>query len=285
MDVCLPTSKPVVGDEIKTVLLPAREAMTLTHRGSYENIGKTYQKVFAHTYERGHPIAESTREVFINLDSQKPESTLVEVQTVLHNWKERLSEGLESVLGKELKESIMEPMKDTDFDTLVGDRRKVICQSLQSLRENATEDQQFEILSQCAHVFPVELIPPMRELFKRTENVDIVIDTLKAAGGYYPKLLKRKGSIIFSEKGPANPEAFKKAKTPEEKKKAYCFCPIIRNELDNTPEIFCNCAAGWPKQLWEGILEKPLKVEVVRSLTKGDDACEFAIHLPDGFSV
>ena len=31
----------------------------------------------------------------------------------------------------------------------------------------------------------------------------------------------------------------------------------------------------------EGILEKPVIVEVAKALTKGDDCCEPAIHLPD----
>ena len=285
MDVCLPSSKVVDFDRISTVLLPSREAMTMTHRGSYSDVGKTYQKVFSHTYERGHPVAESTREVFMNLDLDNPKKTVVEVQAVLHDWTERLSNSLERVLGKDLRDSIMEPMKSLDFDTLVGERHEALCQSLQRLENSTIEEQQFEILSHCAHVFPVELIPPMRELYKKTKNIDAVIDALKETGGYYPKLLRREGNIIYSEKGPANQTAYKEAKTPEEKRKAYCFCPLIRNALDETPEVFCNCAAGWPKQLWEGIFEKPVSVDIVRSLTKGDDACEFAIHLPDSVTV
>jgi hypothetical protein len=99
-------------------------------------------------------------------------------------------------------------------------------------------------------------------------------------GGYYPKLLRRKGQIIYSEKGPANPTAYEKSTTDEERRIAYCFCPLIRNCINETPEIFCNCSAGWPKQLWEGIFERPLKIEITKSLTKGDATCEFAIHIP-----
>jgi len=51
---------------------------------------------------------------------------------------------------------------------------------------------------------------------------------------------------------------------------------------DEMPETFCYCSAGWPRRLFEGILEMPLKIEVVKALTKGDDYCEFAIHLPEG---
>jgi hypothetical protein len=107
---------------------------------------------------------------------------------------------------------------------------------------------------------------------------------MKNTGGYYSRLLHRDGDVIYSEKSPARPTAYENAKTVDEKRRAYCFCPLIRGGLDEIPESFCYCGAGWPKQLWEGILEQPLQVEVVKSLTKGDDTCEFAIHLPPDIS-
>jgi predicted hydrocarbon binding protein len=46
---------------------------------------------------------------------------------------------------------------------------------------------------------------------------------------------------------------------------------------------FCYRGAGWYKQIWEGILEKPVeKVEMLQSVCQGDDVCEFAIRLPIG---
>jgi effector-binding domain-containing protein len=281
MDVCIPITKEVQGDGIVTTTLPPAEAMTTTYRGPYSEIGTTYAQVSRHTYARGHPIAESTREVFHNLDPDHPEDTVIEIQVVLHDWTDRFSSKLESVLGLEAKEEILAPLSSLDIDSPAAVRQKALCKSLSILEKKADDEQQFEVLSHCAHIFPIELIPPMRELFNSTGSVDAVIEAMKSKGGYYPKLLKREGSILFSEKGPANPSAYKEAKTDVEKRRAYCFCPLIRDCLDETPSIFCNCAAGWPKQLWEGILERPLKIEIVQSLTKGDDTCKFAIHLPE----
>ena len=84
-------------------------------------------------------------------------------------------------------------------------------------------------------------------------------------------------------KVPRNPQAYQSAKTDGEKRLAYCHCPWIRASIDEQREIaplFCYCATGWDKQLWEGILEKPVQVEVVKSLLKDDDCCTHAIHLP-----
>lgn len=280
MDVCYPISKPVKDDNITTTTLPSKDAMTMIHRGPYSDIGPSYSKISKHTYERGHPIAESTREVYHQFDLDNPEGTVIEIQTVLHDWTQRYSSKLKTVLGSEAMEMILAPLSGLDIDASVDVRQKALCRSIGILERLANTDQQYEILSHCAHVYPVELIPPMRDLFLETGSIDAVIEAMLETGGYYPKLIRREGSIIYSEKNPANPTSYKDAKTDADRRRAYCFCPLIRDCLDETPEVFCNCSAGWPKQLWEGILDQKLKIEIVRSLTKGDDTCEFAIHIP-----
>jgi effector-binding domain-containing protein len=284
MDVCLPVSAPVEKESITTDTLPAKDAMTLVHRGPYPEIGNAYSRISKHTYERGHPIAESTREVHHHLDLDKPEDNIIEIQTILHDWTMRYTAKLEDVLGVEAKEKVLAPLRALDIDTPAGTRQKALCKSLGILENLADSEQQYEILSNCAHVFPVELIPPMRDILVSTGSIDAVIEAMLEKGGYYPKVLRREGSIIYSEKSPANPAAYKEAKSDAERRRAYCFCPLIRDCLDKTPQAFCNCSAGWPKQLWEGIINQKLKIEIVQSLTKGDDTCEFAIHLPEGVS-
>ena len=57
-------------------------------------------------------------------------------------------------------------------------------------------------------------------------------------------------------------------------------CKMIRAEIDTISPTFCYCGAGWYATLWEGVLNKPVRVEVLRSLVRRDEICEFAIHLP-----
>jgi predicted hydrocarbon binding protein len=47
-------------------------------------------------------------------------------------------------------------------------------------------------------------------------------------------------------------------------------------------DTHCFCGSGWYDQLWEGILGKPVEIEVLQSILKGDDCCTFAITLPPG---
>ncbi|MHA2297266.1 MAG: hypothetical protein ACXADA_14655 [Candidatus Hodarchaeales archaeon] len=72
----------------------------------------------------------------------------------------------------------------------------------------------------------------------------------------------------------------------DERKKRYYFChnPWIREALIEEDQpvspIFCNCSGGYYKDYWEGVLDQPVKVELLESVIKGDKVCKFALHLP-----
>ncbi|MBU7032677.1 MAG: hypothetical protein HXS53_09110 [Theionarchaea archaeon] len=54
---------------------------------------------------------------------------------------------------------------------------------------------------------------------------------------------------------------------------------LIFQDIKISP-TFCYCGAGWYKTLWEGVLDKPIDIEVLQSVIRGDECCEFAIYLP-----
>ncbi|MCK4478878.1 hypothetical protein KAU88_10215 [Candidatus Bathyarchaeota archaeon] len=42
---------------------------------------------------------------------------------------------------------------------------------------------------------------------------------------------------------------------------------------------YCNCSRGWAKELFEGVLGRPVGVIMEKSIIKGDDQCRFRIVL------
>ncbi len=281
MDVCIPISEPVESGEFEVVTLEGGVAATAIHIGPYEMITDTYRDLIPAVYRHGHPIQENGREAFPNLDIENPESTVVEIQSMIIGWECKLEQNLERVLGKEKKDYVVSGFSELALDTQQPKRASIIKEAMHRLDEVATENEKFEALSQCGHQFPAELIEEMRVLYRETKSIDTVIQAMKDGHHFFPKL-RREGNIIYDRKGPARKEDFDKAKTKEEKMKATCFCPILEDVWEEMPGTFCYCAAGWPRKLLEGILETPVNVEVVKALTKGDDYCEFAIHLPEG---
>ena len=100
---------------------------------------------------------------------------------------------------------------------------------------------------------------------------------------WYEKPVRR-GNVLYMRKNPYNPEGYQNGATPAERRKAYCHCPFVHPYLDEIPTqlspTFCFCGAGWYRRLWEGILGKPVKIEHVETLLRGNDQCTLTITLP-----
>ena len=63
----------------------------------------------------------------------------------------------------------------------------------------------------------------------------------------------------------------------------YCHCPRIREALKSTDipldKNYCYCGAGFYRDIWEFILQRPVKVRIVESLLQGDEYCKIKIYL------
>ena len=96
---------------------------------------------------------------------------------------------------------------------------------------------------------------------------------------------KREGNIVFVSKIPYELSKYLRAENDKIKRFHYCHCGWVRASIPKSDEeqispMFCNCSGGWHKVPFEAIFEQTLKVDVVKSVLKGDDICLFAIHLP-----
>lgn len=72
-------------------------------------------------------------------------------------------------------------------------------------------------------------------------------------------------------------------KDPLKKRKLYCHCPHVTNAIEKPGKIspnFCYCGGGFYKQLWEEIIQQPVKITLLKSVIKGDDTCQFRVELP-----
>jgi hypothetical protein len=97
----------------------------------------------------------------------------------------------------------------------------------------------------------------------------------------------RDGSIIYVSKIPYMARKYLTETDPTLKRYYACHCPWAREAIKSGDvrfaPTFCNCSGGFHKKPWEVIFERPLRVDVLESVLKGDDRCRFAIHLPPEF--
>ncbi len=203
----------------------------------------------------------------------------VEIQLPIHDWAGIFAENVEKVLGEDVLLEIMsgyeavnwKTPKDIRFDWLKG--------AMEKLKAIASEEQCFDIVSKCAHIFPDPTIEKFRIVFRKEGTVEAVLKAMKD-DPFFPPKPEREGNVLYFEKVPANRKAWEEASNPEEKRRAYCHCPAVRDRLEDIDAVFCYCGSGWFRRLWEGILEQPVRVSVVKCLPAGDEVCRFAVQIP-----
>ena len=193
----------------------------------------------------------------------------------------RLQKSLDRVLDdKEKSKNIIKNKELFSLETSKDNKTQWVKGVLKELDKVANNYQKYDILSSCAHEFSQKRIDKLRKIYIESGDIDAVLEEMHNDYLWYENPTRR-GKVIYITKIPYNLEGYKKAKTQVDKKRSYCHCPLVRDYWnEGISSTFCNCSAGWYRQIWEGILKKPVRIEILKTLLKGDENCEFAIHLP-----
>jgi hypothetical protein len=290
LEVCYPVSRAVDRGEVQSKILPGCQALSLvrTLPGDTPWAPGAWWKELG-GYIRSHYVTID-EDPFREMRRQTPQGMQAELQAVLQfpRWLESLALGCEQLGGAVLRQQVMAGSESLSADTTIQERIAWVQGAMQKL-DAAVSDPwaRCRVLNGCAHRFPPVRIQKMRAEYERLQDIDALLDVMRAdasVGGlsWYGDPL-REGNIIYETKAPPSPEQYEQAGSDVEKRSLRCYCPIGRVAIleDKTvPETFCNCGAGWYVQLWEGILGKPVRVELLESVLQGGEKCRFAIHLP-----
>lgn len=286
-EVGFPVKRAVDTGKITTRKFPSLEVLSLVHTGPLEALGESYSTLYGAAAERGLISDEFVREVYP--DWELAGWDRVEVQFVLHNWSELFAANMDHVLGEEARRQVMQGMDQPGIESALDERFWWVKGMLERLDGQVSENQTYDILSRCAHVFPREQIDKLRAVYEdaRVESDDPLdaVDAVIAFMGEDPgwgRVPTREGSVLYSTKAPRDVQAYENAQSEAERRSAYCFCPIVRSRLERgMPSAFCYCGAGWYRQQWEGAIGRAVSIRIVKSILKGGDECQFAIRLPD----
>ena len=205
-------------------------------------------------------------------------------------WLEKFSKGLEKHAGRSVRSKVMvtapdpstkmTPKQMTDWVLAAIDRLDTLVPDAETRRS---------IMLCCSDLFPQERIQRVREEYERTGSMEELLKWMHQDSSWkglaYYEYPKREENTIYVTKVPYNPKGFREATDPVRKRASYCHCPLIRPAIrSGTPvsPTFCLCGSGWYKSLWEGVLGKPVRVEILEAVSQGAEQCTFAIHLPPG---
>ncbi len=58
-----------------------------------------------------------------------------------------------------------------------------------------------------------------------------------------------------------------------------CYCGMVSKTKERFSSTYCNCSRGYLLELFEQILDKPLRVDLVESVIQGAKSCKFIVHV------
>ena len=287
-EVGFPVSAPVNQGHVKTHTLRRLDFFSATHRGPVSTLRETSGEVYGHMNRVGLAPELELVEVYHGYDPENEESNQIEVRAAFLAWPEIYKQQLLRVLGEELADKIWEGGDAMTPFTLVDERAAWVGQSLERLKQHSDQDQQFDILSRVALVRPAEDTAKYRAIYEESgRSIQAVLDDQNqdlqatSTGGWIdPPYCD--GNVLHLSKVAQNRESYDKAKTPEELRRAYCFCSLVREAKDpKIDPIFCYRAAGWARQFWEPILGVDFtRCTITHSILKGDRFCAWDYQLP-----
>ncbi|MCW4051194.1 MAG: hypothetical protein NWE89_15835 [Candidatus Bathyarchaeota archaeon] len=217
-------------------------------------------------------------------------------------WRIKLNNSLRDYLPKDKAEEYRRDpdAEPEDLRAHAIELSRSLLMELESHDPEAAND----VLTGCACQFPKSQLNEMKHVYAETKDLEKVHDMLQGqfventrgflnlSDAQVSDIEERgwgvagviEGGRIIATKMPFDWTSYGGEEDPQMKRYHYCHCPrvrdIIKDGCEPVSQTYCNCGAGFYKGIWEYILDKPVKVEVLETVMHGGDVCKFAINLP-----
>ena len=220
-------------------------------------------------------------------------------------WLARFSNCLDGFVGKEIRKEVMEGFGELSSRSSGSEIIDWTMGAMQRLNSLVDEERRKMVMTGCACQYPKSDLQEIKERYQATEDINLahrmlqeqfesfLRDTLELSEELIEEIVSRgwgsagirRGNTIIATKIPKSGYLveYMKETDPEKKRRYYCHCPRVREIIQTSGTIsvtYCYCGAGFYKGIWEEILQRPVEVEVLESVLKGDEVCKIAVYLP-----
>lgn len=206
---------------------------------------------------------------------------------------------LRKVAANIAKYSELEIMSEVDkYSTPLEQTRELI----RLLKLNFSNEEIHDILTESACFYSRDDLRPFAKLYKETDDLELVhrklqekfekdIVNYKSLSDSELQYIKDHnwgiagkldGTTILATKIPAEFHEYFKSNDSQEKQSLYCHCPRIKESIKNgeaIPYEYCYCGGGYYRDIWKTITQSEVKIEIIQSILKGDEVCQFKIHI------
>jgi hypothetical protein len=176
-------------------------------------------------------------------------------------------------------------------------------QALACLDDMVDEETGRQILLRCACRYPRADLQEIRAAYQATQDLVLAHQLLQTLFESFMRSILsgrqdlvqevidrgwgvagiRQGPTIVATKIPesGNLVAYFEESDPARRRQLYCHCPRVRDLVATGGTLsptYCYCGAGFYRDIWEEIVQCPVRVEVLETVLQGGDVCRFAIH-------
>jgi len=209
-------------------------------------------------------------------------------------WLRKLEIGLQKIGREDLFEKVNKSHQENiSWSAQLMDR----------LNQELSEDEVIDVMCGCACRAPNDYLKILQKEFAKTKDLKHVHQLLQR---YFEQTIKTykklndgqlqhivdndigmagnlKENVITAVKIPKDFHEYYQTKDRTAKRYHYCHCPRIREALKSSQKPvdknYCYCGAGFYRDIWEFILQRPVKVKLVESLMQGDEFCKIEIYV------
>jgi hypothetical protein len=221
-------------------------------------------------------------------------------------WLAKFAFGIEKQAGAKTRDEVLKDSQELNEKSSRADVIAWLKAALQRLEELVGENQAQQIMTCCACQYPKEQLKDIQIEFETERSVDLAQQRLQDRFIHFlesnlgmdeaiiAEVLSRgwglagvkQGNTIIATKLPKSGYLmdYLNESDPQRKRQYYCHCPRVREILqtgETISPLYCYCGAGYYKGIWETILQRPVQVEVQKSVLWGDEVCRIAIQLPE----
>ncbi len=183
-----------------------------------------------------------------------------------------IGESIEKFAGKSIRDRVMEGSEKISPNT---DKVKIaewVKEAMNRLDKITDKKVRMQIMEDCGYNCSavnkgvIERAKARRKKYKTMDEF-LKAEQLNPMTG---TRLERKGDVLYQF---YTPRSYTRP--------MRCYCSLLRSLPDdqNVSLTYCFCSKGFVKKLWESVLEREVKVELIKSVVSGARECEFAIHL------
>jgi len=302
-DLAFPVSSGTEMEGFEAKELPSLPMFSVTHRGPLqdadegENLADTWEGFVEFIRKTGVLLGDDPQRFIYHegLDSvgSGQERFVLEVQYAYHlpMWLEAFEQGVRNSLSEDRAAHVLEGVEELAAAYDGSQAAEWVQAAVEKLDQEVPDERSRAcILNGCAHHYIVQSAEILKQAWEASGHnlrklVAKLTDESLLGGRYW---LDESGSepLLYIERRPARLDAYEQATDPREKRYQACFCPLVRDAIREGKHVsrtFCHCSGGWYVQEWEVVFGEKPRVDLVKTMLEGADACLFTVSIPPGF--